>query len=154
MPPPVSLSATAHAGDTRSTLERGRALTVMGGCHDCHTPGYPEAAGKVPQTEWLTGNAVGFQGPWGTSYPVNLRLRLRWIEHLVVTPRFHCWHHAVHPIDRNFAVHFPWIDRLFGTHYLPDGRWPDELGIEGHPVPPAFAAQLAWPFSYQRSSGA
>jgi lathosterol oxidase len=85
---------------------------------------------------------------------LNLRFRMRWIEHLVVTPRFHYWHHAVHPVDRNFAVHFPWIDRLFGTHYLPDGRWPEELGVEGHPVPPAFAAQLAWPFSYQRSSGA
>jgi lathosterol oxidase len=81
---------------------------------------------------------------------LNLRFRLRFLEHLVVTPRFHYWHHAVHPVDRNFAVHFPWIDRLFGTHYLPDGRWPDELGIKGHPVPPAFTAQLVWPL--QRSS--
>ena len=77
---------------------------------------------------------------------LNLRFRLRWIEHLVVTPRFHYWHHAVQPVDRNFAVHFPWIDRLFGTHYLPEGPWPDELGIAGHPVPPAFAAQVTWPF--------
>jgi hypothetical protein len=28
----------------------------------------------VPAAEWLTGNAVGFSGPWGTSYPANLRL--------------------------------------------------------------------------------
>jgi len=77
---------------------------------------------------------------------LNLRFRLRWIEHLVATPRFHYWHHAVQPIDRNFAVHFPWIDRLFGTHYLPDDRWPGELGIQGHPVPAGFPAQLAWPF--------
>jgi len=73
----VVLSATARAADAKSsqaTLDRGRALTVIGGCHDCHTPGYPEAAGKVPKAEWLTGSVVGFQGPWGTSYPVNLRL--------------------------------------------------------------------------------
>jgi len=34
---------------------------------------------------------------------------------------------------------------LFGTHYLPDGRWPDELGIEGHPVPTGYGAQWTWP---------
>ena len=76
---------------------------------------------------------------------VNMRFRLGPIEHLVVTPRFHYWHHAVAPIDRNFAVHFPWIDRLFGTHHLPDGHWPVELGIHGHPVPAGFAAQFAYP---------
>jgi len=73
----VALSTAAEAGDAttrKATLERGRALTTVGGCHDCHTPGYPEAAGKVAPSEWLTGNVVGFQGPWGTSYPVNLRL--------------------------------------------------------------------------------
>ena len=77
---------------------------------------------------------------------VNLRFRLRWIEHLVVTPRFHYWHHAVRPIDRNFAVHFPWIDRLFGTHHLPTETWPEELGIERHPVPAGFVTQFTWPF--------
>jgi lathosterol oxidase len=76
---------------------------------------------------------------------LNLRFRLRFVEHLVATPRFHYWHHAVQPVDRNFAVHFPWIDRLFGTYYLPEDRWPDELGIEGHPLPAGFAAQTAWP---------
>lgn len=76
---------------------------------------------------------------------VNLRCRWRWLERLLVTPRFHHWHHAVTPPDRNFAVHFPWLDRLFGTHYLPGDRWPDELGVRGHPVPAGFLAQLAYP---------
>src|SRR5262249_59224006 len=30
--------------------------------------------GKIPESEWLLGNAVGFRGPWGTTYPSNLRL--------------------------------------------------------------------------------
>jgi lathosterol oxidase len=77
---------------------------------------------------------------------VNLRFRLRWIEGLLVTPRFHYWHHAVSPPDRNFAVHFPWLDRLFGTHYLPEDRWPEELGVRGHPVPLGLAGQLVYPF--------
>ncbi|MBX3702501.1 MAG: sterol desaturase family protein [Steroidobacteraceae bacterium] len=76
---------------------------------------------------------------------VNLRFRLRFLEHWLVTPRFHHWHHAVTPPDRNFAVHFPWLDRLFGTHYLPEGRWPEELGIRGHPVPDGFGAQFVYP---------
>lgn len=76
---------------------------------------------------------------------VNMRFRFRWIEHLLVTPRFHHWHHAESPIDKNFAVHFPWIDRLFGTYYLPGDRWPDEMGIKGDPVPEEFLAQMIWP---------
>lgn len=84
---------------------------------------------------------------------VNLRFRLRPIEHLVVTPRFHYWHHAVRPIDRNFAVHFPWIDRLFGTHHLPGGDWPEELGIAEHPVPGSFLQQLTWPFRRRGARG-
>ena len=77
---------------------------------------------------------------------VNMRFRFRWIEQILVTPRFHHWHHAVRPIDRNFAVHFPWIDRLFGTFHLPaDGKWPDEVGIHGDPVPEEFLAQMVWP---------
>lgn len=76
---------------------------------------------------------------------VNMRFRLGALERVLVTPRFHHWHHAATPPDRNFAVHFPWLDRLFGTHYLPDDRWPGELGIQGHPVPPGFAGQLVYP---------
>jgi mono/diheme cytochrome c family protein len=57
-------------------VERGRYLVRTSGCNDCHTAGYPEAAGKLPEGQWLTGSAVGFRGPWGTTYPSNLRLAL------------------------------------------------------------------------------
>ena len=77
----------------------------------------------------------------------NVRLDLRALEWIVVTPRFHHWHHAAHPeaVDKNFAVHLPWIDRLFGTAYLPPAHWPDIYGITGHPVPDGYWRQLAWP---------
>lgn len=55
-------------------LERGRYIIATSGCNDCHTQGYPESGGKVAQAEWLTGSPIGFQGPWGTTYPANLRL--------------------------------------------------------------------------------
>jgi len=55
-------------------IKRGRYLVQIGGCNDCHTPGYPEKGGKVPEAQWLTGDALGWQGPWGTTYSTNLRL--------------------------------------------------------------------------------
>lgn len=57
-----------------SVVERGRYLAVSSGCNDCHTPGYMETEGKIPPPQWLTGSSVGFLGPWGTTYPANLRL--------------------------------------------------------------------------------
>jgi mono/diheme cytochrome c family protein len=55
-------------------INRGRYLIKIGGCNDCHTAGYGPTGGKVPEEQWLTGDALGFQGPWGTTYPTNLRL--------------------------------------------------------------------------------
>ncbi|RCX31183.1 c-type cytochrome [Thioalbus denitrificans] len=62
------------AGDSAAAVERGRYVVSTSGCNDCHTRGYPESGGKVPLEEWLRGNPVGFSGPWGTTYPANLRL--------------------------------------------------------------------------------
>lgn len=65
--------AADPARDTRA-IERGRYLAQVSGCNDCHTPGYMQSDGQVPAAQWLTGAQVGFQGPWGTTYPTNLRL--------------------------------------------------------------------------------
>ncbi len=65
--------ATAGDASRDPRVAHGRYLVTIGGCNDCHTAGYPESGGKVPEEEWLTGVPVGFQGPWGTSYPANLR---------------------------------------------------------------------------------
>jgi mono/diheme cytochrome c family protein len=46
---------------------------MLGGCNDCHTPGFAQSGGTTPETEWLTGDTVGWRGPWGTTYPTNLR---------------------------------------------------------------------------------
>ncbi len=70
----LSGQALADQKADQRTLERGRYVVATSGCNDCHTPQYPESGGKVPQQAWLTGNEVGFQGPWGTTYPANLRL--------------------------------------------------------------------------------
>ena len=56
--------------------EAGRYLVIIGGCNDCHTEGYLQSEGDVPEEEWLTGSSLGWRGPWGTTYPPNLRLRV------------------------------------------------------------------------------
>lgn len=55
-------------------VKRGRYVALIGGCNDCHTAGYAPSGGKVPESEWLMGDALGWRGPWGTTYATNLRL--------------------------------------------------------------------------------
>jgi mono/diheme cytochrome c family protein len=73
----IATQAMAAPTVDKGTLARGKYLIAISGCNDCHTAGYPESGGKVPEVEWLTGNAVGFSGPWGTTYPANLRLTVQ-----------------------------------------------------------------------------
>ena len=70
--------APARAEDSVSSdaVQRGRYIAMIGGCNDCHTRGYAPSGGKVPESQWLTGDALGFSGPWGTTYAPNLRLKL------------------------------------------------------------------------------
>jgi len=72
----AGLAYSVAADIDKKLIERGRYLVITSGCNDCHTPGYAESAGKLPESQWLTGSAVGFQGPWGTTYPANLRITL------------------------------------------------------------------------------
>lgn len=72
---PEVVAAPAQAD--AASLARGRYLVATAGCNDCHTAGYAEAGGKVAQSDWLLGTPVGFRGPWGVSYPANLRLTVQ-----------------------------------------------------------------------------
>ena len=62
---------------TDPLVKRGRYVVQIGGCNDCHTAGYAPSGGKVPEAQWLTGDALGWRGPWGTTYPTNLRLYMQ-----------------------------------------------------------------------------
>lgn len=55
-------------------IERGRYLAKVAGCNDCHTAGYAMSGGNIPESQWLLGDKLGWRGPWGTTYAVNLRL--------------------------------------------------------------------------------
>lgn len=82
----ITAAPPAHA-QKQAEIERGRYLVKTTGCNDCHTDGYAEAAGKVDEKLWLTGSPLGWRGPWGTTYPANLRLvahgmsEPQWMKH-------------------------------------------------------------------------
>ena len=52
---------------------RGRYLVAITGCNDCHTASFAMSGGAVPEKDRLTGDALGWQGAWGTTYAPNLR---------------------------------------------------------------------------------
>lgn len=66
-------AAAAIPSDDDAPIERGRYLVKIGGCNDCHTAEYAPLGGQVPEERWLTGDRLGWRGPWGTTYPNNLR---------------------------------------------------------------------------------
>ena len=84
----LGVSVESVAGETAGDpVARGRYLVTICGCNDRHTDGYLQNGGEVPETEWLKGTAVGYQGPWGTTYASNLRLVIgkmseaQWVAH-------------------------------------------------------------------------
>jgi mono/diheme cytochrome c family protein len=71
----IACAATA-AGPAKMSAEaeRGKYLVQVAGCNDCHTAGYAMTNGQVEESQWLLGDALGWRGPWGTTYAANLRL--------------------------------------------------------------------------------
>jgi sterol desaturase/sphingolipid hydroxylase (fatty acid hydroxylase superfamily) len=71
----------------------------------------------------------------------------KWLDKFLVMPRYHHWHHTSQKegIDKNFAIHFPWIDRIFGTYYYP-AHWPEKYGLDSEEIAPGFLRQTIDPF--------
>ena len=88
----VTIPLTTMAAEADPMVARGRYLVQIAGCNDCHTPDYMFKAGAVDESLWLTGSSLGWNGPWGTTYPPNLRLvaqtltEQQWLIH-ARTPR-------------------------------------------------------------------
>lgn len=72
--PSLAAAASPERQKPDPWVERGHYVVTIGGCNDCHTPGWGENGGKADASVLLTGNGEGFRGPWGTTYPVNLRI--------------------------------------------------------------------------------
>ena len=76
----ASASAIARQQPIDPQIERGRYVVSIAGCNDCHTPGFAPRNGQVEEAQWLTGDALGWRGPWGTTYASNLRLFMQGID--------------------------------------------------------------------------
>jgi sterol desaturase/sphingolipid hydroxylase (fatty acid hydroxylase superfamily) len=77
----------------------------------------------------------------------NFKPNAKWLEPFLVMPRYHHWHHSSQKeaIDKNFAIHFPWIDKLLGTYYFPK-EWPAAYGLDAEEIPNGFIRQTYMPF--------
>jgi mono/diheme cytochrome c family protein len=136
----LALAGAAAAHADAQSIERGRYLAATAGCNDCHTPGYPESAGAVPQAQWLTGSTVGFQGPWGTTYPANLRLYVQSLDETQWLER----------VRQPMRPPMPWFSLrdMSDTDLLAIYRFIRSLGPAGDPAPAAAApgVEVATPY--------
>lgn len=122
----VGETAYIHAA---TDLEAGRYFIIVAGCNDCHTPDWLENGPDIPEEDWLTGLPIGFRGPWGTSYPKNLRLTAQQMDEDV-------WVQTLH--TRRALPPMPWAsvnalserDARAVYHYI------RSLGPAGRPAPP------------------
>ncbi|HKJ94691.1 MAG TPA: c-type cytochrome [Gammaproteobacteria bacterium] len=147
----VGMAAACAAGDGEADDEvvlRGRHLVLVGGCNDCHTAGFAESGGKVPEDKWLMGSPLGFHGPWGTTYAANLRLFMQhrtldeWIDFAhreKLRPPMPYW--ALHEMSRDeLAAIYAFVRSLepMGEpvpEYQPPGESPKGPAVEW-PAPP------------------
>lgn len=85
----------------------------------------------------------------------NLRTDFGWLEYVLVTPRYHHWHHARHAdyVDVNYAIHLPLVDLLMGTFRRPPrGTWPEEYGVmKLETVPEGFWPQTWMPLGPKKT---
>ncbi len=112
-----------------TSVAAGRYLVRLGGCNDCQTPGYARAGGRVAESRWLTGNPVGYHGPWGTTYASNLRLAVA-----QMSPG--AWLRMA--ATRNGAPPMPWpsLHALAPADALAIYSYIKALGVKGSPTPP------------------
>ncbi|MDG1475510.1 MAG: sterol desaturase family protein [Vicingaceae bacterium] len=79
----------------------------------------------------------------------NTRINFGFLKYIITTPQYHHWHHCEEPehYGNNFAVVFPFIDKIFGTYYLPGKEWPKGTGLVDASFPKGFVKQLFFPFT-------
>jgi mono/diheme cytochrome c family protein len=130
-------------------IERGRYMILTGNCNDCHTANYPPRDGKVPEQEWLMGSgALGFRGPWGTTYAPNLRMivksmtEVQWVNFaktLKTRPPMP-WFNLNHTTEQDLRAMYQYIRQLgpageAAKQYLPPDKEPKPPYVQW-PAPP------------------
>ncbi len=95
---------------------------------------------------------VGFQAVFNHA---NVQINFGPLKYFIVTPQFHHWHHSSDEagLDKNYALHFSFLDYIFGTAVKSDKEWPDGYGVVGDYVPEGIVKQQAFPFVWDGKSG-
>src|SRR3546814_12330937 len=91
---------------------------------------------------------IGFVYVWSSLLHANVGGNFNRLGHWIATPRYHHWHHGLEreAFDVNFAIHFPWIDKMFGNFHLHKDRWPENYGIP-EDVPRDHWGQFLYPWT-------
>lgn len=127
-------------------VERGRYIVEIGGCNDCHTAGYAEAGGKAAESEMLKGDVLGYRGPWGTTYPTNLRLSMgkltedQWVKYaksLSTRPPMP-WFNVRAMTEADLRAVYQYVKQLPGGS---GSAAPEFLAADKQPKPP----YIQWP---------
>jgi len=90
--------------------------------------------------------------PFLTFYAIMLHANVNWsfgpLGKFIASPVFHRWHHTSQEegLDRNFAGLFSFIDRIFGTYYMPEGKVPQRFGLHNEQIPRNIWGQMIYPF--------
>lgn len=79
----------------------------------------------------------------------NTRINFGFLKYIIATPQYHHWHHCEDPrfYGKNFATIFPFIDKIFGTYYLPGNEWPEGTGLHEAHYPKGYIKQMIYPFT-------
>lgn len=79
----------------------------------------------------------------------NTRINFGFLKYIIATPQYHHWHHCEAPeyYGKNFATIFPFIDKIFGTYYLPGNEWPEGTGLHEAHYPKGYINQMIYPFT-------
>lgn len=136
-----TLAACAPRLDEATLIERGRYLVKISGCNDCHTEGFMESGGNIPEQEWLKGSRRGWHNESGTTYATNLRLLLsqiserQWLKkaRTMRTKAPMAWYRLMEITDDDLSAMYRYIYAL---------------GPAGEPVPAALPAGVTPPEPY------
>ena len=109
-------------------VERGQYLVMITGCNDCHTPNFLVNGGKTAESDRLVGGKLGWRGPWGTTYPVNLRLLFQEMSE-------EQWVQIAKEIQRRPPMPYFSLNAMSGPDVRAIYRYINSLGAAGAPAP-------------------
>jgi sterol desaturase/sphingolipid hydroxylase (fatty acid hydroxylase superfamily) len=91
--------------------------------------------------------AAASYGSWAAFAHSNLKLDLRWLEPVLITPRLHRLHHVPATADGNLGTIFSWWDRMRRSLVTEESAAAEPIGVRGEreTFPQRWLPQLVHP---------